>query len=90
LSLHAALGAYYYAHLERYADGLHDGQHVSQGDVIGHVGSSGNAPLDTPHQHFAVFDRSVPGVQRVGHGGAVCPQRSSLSLASALRIGTKL
>ena len=48
--------AYYYAHLERYADGLHEGQAVAQGDVIGYVGTSGNAPPDTPHLHFAVFE----------------------------------
>jgi peptidoglycan LD-endopeptidase LytH len=45
---------YYYAHLERYADGLHEGQAVSRGQVIGYVGTSGNAPPDTPHLHFAV------------------------------------
>jgi hypothetical protein len=48
--------AYYYAHLERYAPGLHDGQVVSQGDVIGYVGTSGNAPPTTPHLHFGVFE----------------------------------
>ena len=47
---------YYYAHLERYADGLKDGQAVSQGDVIGYVGTTGNAPTNTPHLHFAVFE----------------------------------
>jgi peptidoglycan LD-endopeptidase LytH len=46
---------YYYAHLERYADGLHEGQAVNQGDVIGYVGTSGNAPANTPHLHFAVY-----------------------------------
>lgn len=46
---------YYYAHLERYADGLHEGDKVRRGQVIGYVGTSGNAPKDTPHLHFAVF-----------------------------------
>jgi peptidoglycan LD-endopeptidase LytH len=48
--------AYYYAHLERYADGLREGASVKQGDVIGYVGTSGNAPANTPHLHFAVFE----------------------------------
>jgi murein DD-endopeptidase MepM/ murein hydrolase activator NlpD len=47
--------SYYYAHLDRYADGLKEGQSVSRGQVIGYVGTSGNAPKDTPHLHFAVF-----------------------------------
>jgi murein DD-endopeptidase MepM/ murein hydrolase activator NlpD len=46
---------YYYAHLERYADGLAEGQPVRKGQVIGYVGVSGNAPKDTPHLHFAIF-----------------------------------
>lgn len=47
--------AYYYAHLERYADGLSEGDTVKRGQVIGYVGTSGNAPANTPHLHFAIF-----------------------------------
>ena len=46
---------YYYAHLERYADGLPGGGPGARGQVIGYVGTSGNAPKKTPHLHFAVF-----------------------------------
>ena len=46
---------YYYAHLERYADGLREGDTVRKGQTLGYVGTSGNAPKDTPHLHFAVF-----------------------------------
>ena len=46
---------YYYAHLERYADGLREGDRVRKGQVLGYVGTSGNAAKDTPHLHFAVF-----------------------------------
>lgn len=48
--------AYYYAHLERYAAGLHEGDAVKVGQVVAYVGTSGNAPPDTPHLHFAVFE----------------------------------
>jgi murein DD-endopeptidase MepM/ murein hydrolase activator NlpD len=46
---------YYYAHLERYESGIHQGQQINRGDVIGYVGTSGNAPRSTPHLHFSVF-----------------------------------
>jgi murein DD-endopeptidase MepM/ murein hydrolase activator NlpD len=47
--------AYYYAHLDRYAEGLHEGQAVRKGDRLGYVGTSGNAPPNTPHLHFTIF-----------------------------------
>jgi murein DD-endopeptidase MepM/ murein hydrolase activator NlpD len=46
---------YYYAHLERYSDGLHEGDEVQRAQVLGYVGTSGNAATGTPHLHFAIF-----------------------------------
>jgi murein DD-endopeptidase MepM/ murein hydrolase activator NlpD len=46
---------YYYAHLDRYAQGLREGVLLRPGDVLGYVGSSGNASPGAPHLHFAVF-----------------------------------
>jgi murein DD-endopeptidase MepM/ murein hydrolase activator NlpD len=45
---------YYYAHLDRYASGITEGKTVKKGDVIGSVGTTGNAPKNTPHLHFAI------------------------------------
>jgi murein DD-endopeptidase MepM/ murein hydrolase activator NlpD len=47
--------AYYYAHLDRYEEGVHEGQLVQRGDVIGYVGSTGNASPNAPHLHFGIF-----------------------------------
>ena len=45
---------HYYAHLDHYADGLHESQRVQQGEVIGTVGFTGNAYPAAPHLHFAI------------------------------------
>jgi peptidoglycan LD-endopeptidase LytH len=48
--------AYYYAHLDRYAEGLKEGAVVKRGDLIGYVGATGNANPAAPHLHFAVVE----------------------------------
>jgi murein DD-endopeptidase MepM/ murein hydrolase activator NlpD len=47
---------YYYAHLDRYAEGLAGGMAVKRGDLIGYAGSTGNADPSAPHLHFAIFE----------------------------------
>jgi len=46
---------YYYAHLNSYAPGLKEGALLRKGDIVGFVGSTGNASPDGPHLHFAIF-----------------------------------
>lgn len=45
---------FYYAHLQRYADGVVGGKFVRQGDVIGFVGDTGNAGVGNYHLHFSI------------------------------------
>lgn len=47
--------AYYYAHLDKYAEGLKEGAAIRKGQVIGYVGTTGNAAANAPHLHFAIF-----------------------------------
>jgi murein DD-endopeptidase MepM/ murein hydrolase activator NlpD len=43
---------FYYAHLDRYHSGLAEGMKLAKGQVIGYVGTTGNAPENIPHLHF--------------------------------------
>jgi murein DD-endopeptidase MepM/ murein hydrolase activator NlpD len=60
-----------YAHLDGYAPGLHDGSALTRGQLIGFVGSTGNASANAPHLHFAIA-RSAD-VKRWSRGRAVDP-----------------
>ena len=46
---------YYYAHMDGFAAGLREGALVSKGDVLGYVGTTGNASPTAPHLHFAIY-----------------------------------
>lgn len=46
--------SYYYAHLDRYAEGLKEGDRLRKGQVVGYVGSTGDASPDAPHLHFEI------------------------------------
>jgi len=46
--------SYYYAHLDHYASGLSERQTVKRGQLLGYVGSTGNASATAPHLHFEI------------------------------------
>jgi peptidoglycan LD-endopeptidase LytH len=62
---------FYYAHLERYADGLTEGSDVRQGDVIAYVGDTGNAGAGNYHLHFSIALLSDP--KRYWEGSNINP-----------------
>lgn len=43
-----------YAHLDNYAPGIAAGMLVTKGQLLGYVGSTGNASPTAPHLHFAI------------------------------------
>ena len=51
---------YYYAHLDRYVEGLHEGEIVRQGETIAYVGDTGNAGTGNYHLHFSIAITSDP------------------------------
>jgi len=62
---------YYYAHLDGYAAGLKEGEPVRRGQTLGFVGTTGNAPPNTPHLHFSIF--KLGPEQRWWQGTAIDP-----------------
>lgn len=56
--------SFYYAHLDGWAPGLSRGKRLAGGEVLGFVGTTGNAPASIPHLHFE---------HHPGGGGAVNP-----------------
>ena len=75
---------YYYAHLDKYAPGLEEGDRVTTRTVLGYVGTTGNAQGTPPHLHFGIYtgsgainplplltDRTTPRVTRAA------PQRTT-------------
>ncbi len=60
-----------YGHLDGYAPGLADGSRLTRGQTIGFVGTTGNAPPNLPHLHFAIA-RAVD-ISRWWQGTAVNP-----------------
>ena len=46
---------YYYAHLDRYADGIREGQILRRGETLGYVGDTGNSGAGNYHLHFAIW-----------------------------------
>jgi murein DD-endopeptidase MepM/ murein hydrolase activator NlpD len=62
---------FYYAHLQRYADGLAPGKFVRQGEVIGYVGDTGNAGTGNYHLHFSIS--VIPNSARYWEGTNINP-----------------
>lgn len=51
---------FYYAHLDKYAEGIVPGAQVKRGDLIGYVGTTGNARRSGAHLHFQIMRSSTP------------------------------
>lgn len=51
---------FFYAHLSGFAADITLGQAVARGDVVGYVGTTGNAEGTSPHVHLEVQPQGVP------------------------------
>ena len=62
---------YYYAHLDGYHPSIYAGRPLMRGDTVGYVGTTGNAPKDTPHLHFQVM--RMPANRKFWEGEPINP-----------------
>jgi murein DD-endopeptidase MepM/ murein hydrolase activator NlpD len=76
---------YYYAHLDGYESHLAEGKRVRRGQVIGYVGTTGNAPANSPHLHFGITE--IGRDKKWWGGRPIDPY--PLLRASALTLGVK-
>ena len=78
-------GTYFYlAHLEGRPPGLANGQTVNTGDIVGYLGSTGNAAGGSPHLHFEVH----PAIRFVTVGKG--KKRTTKAVSAPVRPGTVL
>lgn len=64
---------FYYAHLERYADGIKDGDIIKRGQIIAYVGDSGDAKAAGPHLHFSIAKLANSNQWWSGKGNYIDP-----------------
>lgn len=62
---------YYYAHLDRYADGITENKFVRRGELLAYVGDTGNAGAGNYHLHFAIW--TVDDPKRFWDGNNINP-----------------
>jgi murein DD-endopeptidase MepM/ murein hydrolase activator NlpD len=74
---------YYYAHMDRYNDVMSPGRAIVKGDTLGYVGTTGNAPKDTPHLHFQVMRWPADG--KYWNGDPIDPYGALGGVARAYR-----
>ena len=63
--------AFYYAHIDRYARGIKQGDRIGRGTVIGYVGTTGNSPRHVPHLHFQLM--RISDIKRWSSGTPLNP-----------------
>ena len=75
----------YYAHLDRYARGIKQGDRVVRGTVLGYVGTTGNSPPDIPHLHFQLM--RITDVKKWWNGTPLNPLPFFVSDVALTRTG---